>query len=81
MTKDDRQLFVEVLGEMREFKGEMREFKGEMREFKVGVIDRVEKLERKEGERNKERISVIAIFISALSVVITVIINLFKGGK
>jgi hypothetical protein len=55
MTNEDRQLIVETLGEMRELKGQMRE-------FKEHVIGRVEKLEKKEVERSKERISVISIW-------------------
>jgi len=51
MNSEDRKLIVETLAEMRELKGEMRE-------FKVNVIGRVEKLERKEGERSRERLTV-----------------------
>ena len=47
MSNQDRQLIVETLAEMKELKGEMRE-------FKEHVIGRVEKLEKKEGERSKE---------------------------
>ena len=72
MTKEDRQLIVETLGEMRELKGEMRE-------FKLHVIGRVEKLEKKEGERKRERYSVLALLISGAAVALTIIINFFKG--
>jgi hypothetical protein len=48
MTVQDRQLIIETLGEMRQLKGEMKE-------FKEHVIGRVQSLERKEGERSKER--------------------------
>jgi hypothetical protein len=72
MTKEDRQLIVETLGEMRELKGEMRE-------FKLHVIGRVEKLEKKEGERKKERYSILALLISGAAVALTIIINFFKG--
>jgi len=72
MTKEDRQLFVETLGEMRELKGEMKE-------FKLHVIGRVEKLEKKEGERKRERYSVLALLISGAAVALTIIINFFKG--
>ena len=58
MSSDDRRLIVEALAEMRELKGEMRE-------FKEHVIGRVERLEQKEGERSKERISITSILISA----------------
>ena len=72
MTKEDRQLIVESLGEMRELKGEMKE-------FKLHVIGRVEKLEKKEGERKKERYSLWAVLISTAAFVVTIIINFFKG--
>jgi len=74
MTKEDRQLIVETLGEMRELKGEMRE-------FKLHVIGRVEKLESKEGERKKDRFSITAILISAAALAVSIIVNLFKGAK
>jgi len=74
MTNEDRQLIVETLGEMRELKGQMRE-------FKEHVIGRVEKLEKKEGERSKERISVISILISAAALAVSIIVNLFNAKK
>jgi len=75
MTNEDRRLIVEALAEMRELKGEMRE-------FKEHVIGRVERLEQKEGERSKERISVTSILISAAALTVAIITNFFKhGGK
>jgi hypothetical protein len=72
MNNQDRQLIVETLGEMRELKGEMRE-------FREHVIGRVEKLEKKEAERSKERISVISILISAAALAVAIIVNFFRG--
>ena len=74
MTVEDRRLMVETLAEMRELKGEMRE-------FKEHVIGRVEKLEKKEGERGKERITVLSICISAAALAVSIIVNFFRGGK
>ena len=74
MTNQDRQLIVETLAEMRELKGEMRE-------FKTHVIGRVEKLEKKEGERSKERVSVMAILISGAALAVSIIVNFFRGAK
>jgi len=74
MTADDRKLMVETLGEMRELRGEMRE-------FKTHVIHRVEKLEKKESERGKERLSVAAVLISGAALAVSVIVNFLKGGK
>jgi hypothetical protein len=73
MTNEDRQLIVETLGEMRELKGQMRE-------FKEHVIGRVEKLEKKEGERSKERISVISILISGAALAVSIIVNFLRNG-
>jgi hypothetical protein len=73
MTNEDRQLIVETLGEMRELKGQMRE-------FKEHVIGRVEKLEKKESERSKERISLVSILISAAALAVSIIVNFFRNG-
>jgi L-lactate utilization protein LutB len=73
MTNEDRRLIVETLSEMKELKGEMRE-------FKEHVIGRVEKLEKKEGERSKERISVVAVLISSAALVVSIIVNFFRNG-
>jgi hypothetical protein len=74
MSNDDRKLIIETLSEMKELKGEMRE-------FKKHVIGRVEKLEKKESERSKERLSVISILISATALAVSFIVNFFKGGN
>ena len=73
MTNDERRLIVETLGEMRELKGEMRE-------FKEHVIGRVQNLEKKEGERSKERISICSILISAAALAVAIIANFFRSG-
>jgi hypothetical protein len=64
---------------MVETLAEMKELKGEMREFKEHVIGRVEKLEKKEGERSKERISVVAVLISGAALAVSIIVNFFRG--
>jgi len=74
MTNEDRRLMVETISEIKELKGEMRE-------FKTHVIQRVEKLEKKESERGKERLSVAAVLISGAALAVSVIVNFFKGGK
>jgi len=74
MNEQDRRLIVETLAEMKELKGEMKEFKNH-------VIGRVDKLERKEGEKSKERISVISILISCAALIVSIIVNFFRGGK
>jgi hypothetical protein len=75
MTNQDRQLIVETLGEMRELKGEMKE-------FKEHVIGRVNRLEKKEGERSRERISVLSVVIATAALAVSIIVNFFtNGGK
>jgi len=74
MDNEDKKLLVETLAEMRELKGEMKE-------FKLRVIDRVEKLEKKETERVKEKLSVVSVLISGMALAVSIIVNLIKGGK
>jgi hypothetical protein len=73
MTTDDRRLIVETLAEMKELKGEMKEFKGH-------VIERVQRLEKKEGERSRERLTVISLLISGTALAVSVIVNFFRNG-
>ena len=73
MTTQDRQLIVETLAEMKELKGEMRE-------FKFHVIGRVEKLEKKDSERSKERISIFSVIIAFAALAVSIIVNFFKQG-
>jgi hypothetical protein len=73
MTDEDKRLFIESIAEMRELKGELRE-------FKIHVIGRVEKLEKMESERSKERISVLSILISAAALAVAIITNFFRHG-
>jgi len=73
MTVQDRQLIVETLGEMRELKGEMKE-------FKEHVIGRVQRLEKKEGERSKERTSLFSVIIAFAALAVSIIVNLIKHG-
>jgi hypothetical protein len=58
----------------------MKELKGAMREFKEHVIVRVEHLEKKDSERSKERISVVAVLISSAALAVSIIVNFFKNG-
>ena len=75
MTNEDRRLIVETLGEMRELKGEMKE-------FKEHVIGRVQQLEKREGERGKERVTILSVIIASAALAVSIIANFFKhGGK
>ena len=73
MDSEEKRLIIETLGEMRELKGEMRE-------FREHVIGRVEKLEKKDGERGKERLSVFSVLIAGAALAVSIIINFFKNG-
>ena len=73
MTNEDRRLMVETLGEMRELKGEMKE-------FKEHVIGRVQRLEKKEAEKSKERISVFSVIIASAALLVSIIVNFFRNG-
>jgi hypothetical protein len=72
MNVQDRQLIVETLGEMRELKGEMKE-------FKEHVIGRVKNLEKNESERSKERISIFSMIIASAALLVSIIVNFFRG--
>ena len=74
MTVQDRKLMVETLGEMRELKGEMKE-------FKEHVIGRVQRLEKKEGERSKERTSLFSVIIAFAALAVSIIVNFFRHGS
>ena len=74
MNNDDRRLIVETLGEMRQLKGEMKE-------FREHVIHRVEKLEKKEAERSKERHAVLSVCLAAAALAVSIIINFFSNGS
>ena len=74
MNNDDRRLLVETLSEMKELKGEMKEFKEQ-------VMGRVAALEKKEGERHKERLALAGVFISTAALLVSIVVNVLKHGK
>jgi nitrogenase molybdenum-iron protein alpha/beta subunit len=74
MTHEERRLLVETLGEIRELKGEMKE-------FKEHVIERVQRLEKKEGERGRERLAVVSVMISGAALAVSVLVNFIRGSK
>ena len=73
MNDEDKRLFIESIAEMRELKGQMKE-------FKEHVIARVLRLEKKEGERSKERLSVISVLIASAALAVSIIVNFFRHG-
>jgi hypothetical protein len=56
----------------------MKELKGEMKEFKEHVIERVQRLEKKEAERGKERLAVVSVLISSAALAVSVVVHFFK---
>jgi hypothetical protein len=84
MGNETQKLLVDSVTEMRERVIEnnaaIRELRGEFREFKIGVTGRVEGLERKEGERNKNVWSLLSLLVSAAALAVTVIVNFFRHG-
>ena len=74
MNDEDKRLFVESIAEMRELKGELRE-------FKIHLVGRVERLEKKEGERSKEHISIVSILIAGAALAVSIIVNFFRHGR
>jgi uncharacterized protein YaaR (DUF327 family) len=68
MTIEDRRLMVETISEIKELKGEMKE-------FKEHVIGRVQRLEKKEGERSRERTSLFSVIIAFAALAVSVIVN------
>jgi hypothetical protein len=71
MTNDDRRLIVETLAEMKELKGEMKE-------FKEHVIERVQRLEKKDSERGKERLTVFSLLIALGALVKSILTDVYK---
>ena len=72
MNDEEKRLFIESIQKMGELIGELKE-------FKIHVMGRIEKLERKEAERSKERISVVSILISAGALAVAIITNFFRN--
>jgi rhamnose utilization protein RhaD (predicted bifunctional aldolase and dehydrogenase) len=74
MTTEDRRLLIENTAEMRELKGELKE-------FKEHVMGRVERLEKKEGERNRDLKSTLSLIISTGVLAVSIIVNFFNAKK
>ena len=75
MKNEEKRLFLENIQKMGELTGELKA-------FRVHVTDRLEKLEKRDSERGKERISVFSILIAAAALIVSIINNFFRqGGK
>jgi hypothetical protein len=51
-----------------------------MKEFKEHVIERVQRLEKKESEQGKEWLAVVSVLISSTALAVSVIVNFFRNG-
>jgi hypothetical protein len=85
MGEETNKLLVDSISEMRELvienNASIRELKGELREFKGHVMGRVERLEKKEGERGKNLATIVSLLISLGALAVSITVNFFKGGK
>jgi len=73
MKNEEKRLFLENIQKMGELNGELKA-------FRIHVTDRLEKLEKKEAERGKARISVFSLLIAAAALVVSIINNFFRNG-
>ena len=73
MKNEEKRLFLENIQKMGELNGELKA-------FRIHVTDRLEKLEKRDSERGKERISVFSILIAAAALVVSIINNFFRNG-
>jgi hypothetical protein len=71
MNDEDRRLMVEGIAEMRELKGELRA-------FKEHVIGRIERLEQGEGQRGRDRLTVVGLFVSSGVLAVNILVHFFK---
>jgi hypothetical protein len=86
MGDETQKIIMDSIAEMRELMIEnnaaIGEMRGEFREFKRNVTDRVDRLEKKEGERSKHAATVLSLLISTGALAISIIVNFFRpGGK
>jgi gamma-glutamylcyclotransferase (GGCT)/AIG2-like uncharacterized protein YtfP len=74
MGEELQRLLVDTIADMKELKGELRE-------FKLHVMDRIEKLEKREGERRGDLKATVSVLIAAAALAVSVIINFITGDK
>jgi hypothetical protein len=78
-------VMAESIEEMRELVVEnnasLRELRGEFKEFKAHVMGRVERLEKKEGERTRHVLASLSLLASMAALVVSIIVNFFKHGR
>ena len=85
MGDELQRYIVKNLEEMRKLVVEnnaaMRGLESEFRSFKESLKERVEKLEKREGEQKGNVKSTVALLISTAMLMVSIIVNFFKGGK
>jgi hypothetical protein len=74
MTNEDRRLLIENTAALRGLNAKLEE-------FEKHIIVRVEKLEKKDGERNGNFKATLALILSAGMLAINIVINFFRGSK
>jgi hypothetical protein len=86
MGDETQKIILDSIAEMRELVIEnnaaIGEMRGDFREFKRTVTDRVDRLEKKEGERGKNTATVLSLLISTGALAVSIVVNFLKhGGK
>ncbi|GHV06110.1 hypothetical protein FACS189485_14110 [Spirochaetia bacterium] len=75
MTQGDRHLLIENTAALRGLNAKLEE-------FEKHITERIEKLEKREGEQKGNFKSTLALVLSAGMLAVNVIVNFFKhGGK
>jgi hypothetical protein len=74
MTNEDRRLLVENTAALRGLNAKLEE-------FEKHVIGRVEKLEKKEGDRNRDLKSTLSLIVSTGVLVVSIIVNFFRAKQ
>ncbi|GHV93337.1 hypothetical protein AGMMS50268_38400 [Spirochaetia bacterium] len=74
MTEGDRRLLIENTAALRGLNVKLEE-------FEKHITERIERLEKKEGEQKGNFKSTLALVLSAGMLAVNVIVNFFKHGR
>jgi hypothetical protein len=82
MSDETQKIILDNIAEMRELVIEnnaaIGEMRGEFREFKDHLTGRVERLEKKEGQTDRERLSIVSILIALGALIKSVLSDFYK---
>jgi hypothetical protein len=85
MGEELQKYLMESMREIRELvtenNAEIRGLNGELREFKEHALGRVQRLEEKETEQAKKKLSILSLLISGTALAVSIIINFFNARK